>query len=132
MSELFLLDTDTVSYAFRGLESVVAKIREHSPSGLCISSISLAELRYGASVKRSKRIHRLIDAFISQVPVMPFDVVAANQFGSTSADLELSGQMIGEFDAMIAAHAIVLEATLVTNNLKHYQRIKGLNSLTWV
>ena len=128
----FILDTDTVSYAFRDIGRVASRIKEHTPSGICISAITLAELRFGASQKRSKRIHGLIDAFVSQVPVMAFDDAAATRFGEIAADLAESGTQIGDLDAMIAAHALDLDATLITNNVRHFRRVKGLRVETWV
>ena len=126
-----MLDTDTVSYALRDVGRVAEMIKLHSPSGICISSITLAELRMGASLKRSKRIHAVIGAFVSQMPVMPFDDEAATRFGEVAAALVHSGQSIGELDAMIAAHAMDLDATLVTNNTRHFRRVKGLRFVSW-
>ena len=132
MTRPYILDTDTVSYAFRDVGRVVAHIKQHTPSGICISAITLAELRFGASQKGSKRIHGLIDSFISQVPVMPFDDAAASKFGEIAAVLSASGVSIGDFDTMIGAHALDLDATLVTNNVRHFRRIVGLRVETWV
>ena len=56
----YMLDTDTVSFALRGQGRVAARLLEHRPSELCISSITLAELRYGAEARRSRKLHRLI------------------------------------------------------------------------
>ena len=71
MNLRFMLDTDIVSDALRGDSNVVTTIRRRSPLELCISSITLAELRYGADRRKSARIHRLIDAFVADVQVMP-------------------------------------------------------------
>jgi tRNA(fMet)-specific endonuclease VapC len=60
----YMLDTDTVSFALRGHGRVVARLLEHRPSELCISSITLAELRYGAAARRSRKLHRLISTFV--------------------------------------------------------------------
>jgi tRNA(fMet)-specific endonuclease VapC len=131
MSRPYLLDTDTVSYAFRNVGHVASKIKLHTPSGICISAITLAELRLGASQKRSKKIHGLIDAFISQVQVVSFDDAAATRFGDIAASLSEAGVQIGNLDTMIAAHALDLDATLVTNNLRHFRRVAGLRVETW-
>ena len=67
----FMLDTDTVSWALRGQGDVPARLLAHRPSQLCISSITLAELRFGADAKGSRKPHSLIDTFVQSVAVMP-------------------------------------------------------------
>src|SRR5712692_1366951 len=62
----YMLDTDTVSFALRGQGRVAAHLLEHRPSEICISSITLAELRYGAEARRSRKLHRVISTFVSQ------------------------------------------------------------------
>ena len=127
-----MLDTDSVSFALRGEGQVGARILEHRPSELCVSSITVAELRYGASRRNSAKLHQLIDTFTSNVVVVPFDEECAAHFGHLASELSARGAPIGEFDALIAAHAITLEVTLVTNNIKHFSRVRGLNVINWV
>ena len=105
----FMLDTDTVSWGLRGQGSVSVRVLEHRPSQLCISSITLAELRFGADAKASRKLHTLIDTFI----------------------LARRGEPIGTFDTLIAAHALSSNLTLVTNNTKHFRRVAGLKTATW-
>jgi len=128
----YMLDTDTVSWALRGQGAVATHLLEHRPSQLCISSITLAELRFGADVKGSRRLHRLIGTFVASVQVMPFDVTAADQFGPVASALSRRGEPIGTFDTLIAAHAMSLGVTLVTNNVKHFQRVGGLKTTNWL
>jgi tRNA(fMet)-specific endonuclease VapC len=128
----FMLDTDTVSFALRGHGRVGERILEHRPSELCISSITLAELRFGADLKRSKRLHGLITTFVRSVGVLPFDVAAAEGFGALAATLRGRGASIGGFDTLIAAHALAAALTLVTGNTKHFGRVPGLTIVTWV
>ena len=128
----FLLDTDSVSYALRGEGGVAEQIRAHRPSELGLSAITLAELRFGAERRRSRRLHRLIDAFVGDVAVLPFDEEAAGRFGKVAAALVSKGAKIGSLDAMIAAHALQLDLTLVTHNLKHFRRVRGLKVVDWV
>jgi tRNA(fMet)-specific endonuclease VapC len=127
----YLLDTDSVSYALRGHGRVGERILEHEPSELGLSAITLAELRYGAELRRSKRLHRLIDAFLVGVKPMPFDPPAADRYGKVAADLARAGVPIGQNDAMIAAHALQLGCIVVTNNVAHFGRIKGLAVENW-
>lgn len=127
-----MLDTDSVSYALRGHGQVGARILEHRPSEICISAITLAELRYGASRRGSRKLHELIDAFTANVAVMPFDEACAAHFGVIASGLAERGSPIGEYDALIAAHAVALELTFVTNNVKHFARLAGLRVENWV
>jgi|ERR1041385_3174370 tRNA(fMet)-specific endonuclease VapC len=126
-----MLDTDTVSYALRGQGDVEANIQRQRPSELCISSITLAELRFGADVRASAKIHRLIDTFTAAVQVMPFDAEGAARFGVVAATLRAQGSPIGQFDVLIAAHAMALRLTLVTNNVQHFNRVRGLKIEKW-
>jgi tRNA(fMet)-specific endonuclease VapC len=127
-----MLDTDTVSFALRGQGGVAATILEHRPSELCVSSITVAELRFGAARRNSAKLHALIDAFVDNIAVMPFDESCADQFGVTASVLADRGSPIGELDALIAAHAIALQLTLVTNNVKHFNRVAGLKVANWL
>ena len=128
----FMLDTDSVSYAWRGEGRVGAQILDHRPSELCVSSITVAELRYGASRRKSAKLHQLIDAFTRDVAVAPFDDACAAQFGRVAHELATRGAPIGTFDALIAAHAMTLGVTLVTNNVKHFSRVAGLDVVNWM
>lgn len=127
-----MLDTDSVSYALRGQGQVGANIVRRRPSELCISSITVAELRFGASKRKSAKLHALIDAFTANIVVVPFDEVAALEFGRIGADLEARGLPIGELDILIAAHALSSKAVLVTNNARHFERVRGLRVENWV
>src|SRR5262245_3088831 len=115
MKPVFMLDTDMVSYALRGTGNVGGRLQREHPSAICLSSITVAELRYGACVRDSRRIHRAIDAFLSSVQILAFDDEAARRFGLVAAALARAGTPIGNFDALIAAHALSRDLTLVTN-----------------
>ena len=128
---LYLLDTDTVSYALRGVAGVGARILTHRPSEIAISAITVAELRFGAYHRKSKRLHRLIDAFCGEAIVLPFDEAAAVKFGAIGAALATSGTPIGQLDTLIAAHALAERLTLVTNNIRHFKRVRGLRCENW-
>jgi len=128
----FLLDTDTVSYALRGSGGVAGRILEHKPSDLAISSITLSELIFGAQRRKSKKLMRLIDGFVHDIDVLPFDEEAARVFGKLAAQLADKGTPIGTNDAMIAGHALAVERRLVSNNLRHFKHVRGLQVETWV
>ena len=127
----FMLDADTVSYALRGQGQVGARILDHQPSELCISSITWAELRFGAEAKRSQKLRRAIQAFAKDVAVVPFDQAAADKFALVAAALARRGKPIGSFDTLVAAHALSLGLTVVTNNTKHFGRVPKLSVENW-
>jgi tRNA(fMet)-specific endonuclease VapC len=127
----YMLDTDTVSYALRGHERVVAAILDHVPSELCVSAVTVSELRYGAARRKSKRLQELIDTFTGAIAVVAFDDFCAHHYGDIAADLEKRGVPIGQFDVMIAAHAMALDIALVSNNTKHFRRVRGLKVENW-
>jgi tRNA(fMet)-specific endonuclease VapC len=127
----YVLDTDTVNFALRGQGRVGARLLEHRPSQLCISSIALAELRFGAETRRSPRLHRLISTFVDSVEVVGFDQPAADRFAVVAASLARRGAPIGTLDTLMAAHALARGLTLVTNNTQHFSRVAGLRVENW-
>jgi len=128
----YMLDTDTVSFALRGRGRVGARLLEHRPSEICISSITLAELRFGAEARRSRKLHGLISTFVEAVAVVPFDQPAADRFATVAASLAGRGEPIGTFDTLMAPHALSLGLTFVTNNTRHFERVVGLRTENWV
>jgi tRNA(fMet)-specific endonuclease VapC len=128
----YLLDTDSVSFALRGQGEVAARIKAQKPSDLCISAITVAELRYGADRKGSRKLHGLIDTFAGAIEVVSFDEAAALEFGRIGSLLAERGTPIGEFDVLIASHAVALRRTLVTNNLRHFSKVPGLALENWL
>ena len=131
MKPEYMLDTDTVSYWFRDEGRVRVNVGRREPAALCISAVTLAELRFGATQKHAAKLHRLIDDFVGQVAVMPFNRHTADHYAIVASELATSGTPIGDFDTIIAAHAIALNLTLVTNNLKHFSRVPGLRIENW-
>jgi len=128
----YLLDADTVSYALRGQGLVADRILEHPPSEVCISSITLAELGFGAESKKSQKLRRAIRSFISDVAVVPFDEAAAERFAVVAAGLAKAGTPIGVLDTLVAAQALALGLTVVTNNTRHFGRVPGLKVENWL
>jgi tRNA(fMet)-specific endonuclease VapC len=126
-----MLDTDTVSLSWRGDGEVVARIEAHSPSELCVSAITIAELRFGADKRRSSKLHARIDTLIASLEVVPFDEVCARHFGVVASTLAREGTPIGDRDVMIAATAMSVQATLVTRNVQHFKRVRDLRVENW-
>jgi tRNA(fMet)-specific endonuclease VapC len=128
----YLLDADTVSYALRGQGQVADRILQHPPSELCISSITLAELGFGAESKKSQKLRRTNRSFISDVAVVPFDEAAADRFAVVAAGLAKAGTPIGVLDTLVAAQALAMSLTMVTNNTRHFSRVPGLKVENWL
>ena len=128
----YMLDTDTVSFALRGQGRVAARLLEHRPSQLCISSITLAELRFGAEARKSQKLHNLVSTFTETIAVVPFDQSAADRFATVAVSLARRGAPIGTFDTLMAAHALSLGLVFVTNNAKHFGRVVGLKTENWI
>ena len=127
----YMLDADTVSYALRGQGQVAARLLEHQPSEVCISAITLAELNFGAEVRRSQKIRRAIRTFARDVAVVPFDQASAERFGVVATALSSRGQPIGVYDTLVAAQALSMGLTVVTNNTRHFSRVPGLAIENW-
>lgn len=127
-----MLDTDIVSFWLRGETRVHRAFESHRKQSLCLSAVTLAELRYGASLTQSAKIHHSIDAFTAVISILPFDEACTIEFGRIASDLRRRGTPIGDLDTMIAAHAMALDLTLVTNNVKHFTRVEGLRVENWL
>ena len=135
MSVLHMLDTDTASYIIKGRSPhVEAQLTKIMPSMVCISVVTRAELMYG--LKRLPADHRLhigVRQFLKIVRILPWDSEAADYYADIRHQLVSGGQPIGEMDMMIAAHSLAAGAVLVTNNLRHYERIAApLSLVNWV
>jgi tRNA(fMet)-specific endonuclease VapC len=128
----YLLDADTASYALRGQGRVGARILQRPPSDICISAITLAELRHGAEARKSQKLRRAIRSFVKDMDVVPFDEAAAERFAVVATDLRQSGTPIGVFDTLVAAQALSLGLVVVTNNTRHFGRVRGLKVENWL
>ena len=131
---LYLLDTDTCSYAIRNASTTLdARLATAPPDALAISAVTRAELMFGLEKRGNPReLTRLVHGFLDRVAVMPWDAQAADHFAKLRALLERGGTPIGIFDTMIAGHTLALKATLVTNNQKHFQKVKALKFENWL
>jgi len=127
-----MLDTNTVSFVFKGQGRVAQRLLSFKPSAVCVSAITVAELRYGAEKRQSQRLHTLIDRFLAPFTVAPFGEAEAARYGGLYAELERKGTPIGELDTQIAAHALTLGVTLVTNNERHFSQVTGLQVEDWL
>lgn len=119
-------------YAQKGVPSVIEKITEHWEDGLVISSMTLAELYYGteASAAYDKNLSSLQN-LLTILDIMPFESSAAVHYGKIRAYLRRRGTPIGTMDMLISAHALALGVTLVTNNVREFERVPGLIIENW-
>jgi tRNA(fMet)-specific endonuclease VapC len=129
----YLLDTNIVSDLVRNPQGKVAQhIRNIGEAHVCTSIIVAAELRYGAAKKRSPRLSAQLEAVLGALEVLPFETPADAAYGLLRTGLEQSGRPIGANDLLIAAQAIALGYTIVTDNEKEFARIEDLPHENWL
>ncbi len=130
----YLLDTNICSYVLRSRPpSVKARFDEAGDGALATSTVVLAELCYGAARHpQAVAIRREIADLVSRLAVLPWDEAAAEDYGVLRATLEKAGTPLGAMDMMIAAHARSAGLTLVSNDVRHFDRVEGLSVANWV
>ena len=129
----YLLDTNIVSDMVRNPGGKVTQhIRKVGEAQVCTSIIVAAELRYGAAKKGSARLSAQLDAVVGALEVLPFEKPADAAYGSLRARLEQAGLPIGANDLLIAAQALALDYTVVTDNEKEFARIEDLRVENWL
>lgn len=128
----FMLDTNICIYAIKHHPpSVLAALRQHEAAGLGVSSITAAELECGAAKSGSARNLAALQQFLEPLVIADFDRHAAKAYGRLRALLESNGTSIGPLDTLIAAQALSLGVTLVSNNLRDFARVPGLLLANW-
>jgi tRNA(fMet)-specific endonuclease VapC len=129
----YLLDTNIVSDLVRNPKGKVAEhIRTVGEAQVCTSIIVAAELRYGAAKKGSLRLSAQLDAVLGALEILPFETPADSAYGLLRTRLEQAGRPIGGNDLLIAAQALALGTTIVTDNEKEFSRVEGLRLENWV
>ena len=130
---MYLLDTNIISYWMRGDKTIIAKIKEQSPSDLSLSTVTLAEILYGIEKspikKRERRLK--INQISSLLHIYSFDESAAAKYAIIRSKLEKTGMIISERDTQIAAIALASKLTVVTHNVKEFTRIDKLIVEDW-
>jgi len=129
----YLLDTNICIYIIKKKPlKVLEKFKTFPLGSIAISTITLAELQYGIQ-KSSLPDKNLIalNQFITPLEVIEFDYNATIQYGKVRAILERKGKPIGPLDTLIGSHALSLGATIVTNNVKEFEKIEGLKIENW-
>lgn len=130
---MYLLDTNIISYWMRGDRGVIDSIKKHSPAELSFSTITLAEIMYGiekSPVKKRER-RRKIKQILSLLELYSFDEAAASKYAIIRAQLERDGMVISERDTQIASIAVANNLTVVTHNVKEFNRVVKLKVEDW-
>lgn len=129
----YLLDTNICIYVINHRPpAVLARFLAHEMDGLGISAITASELYWGVCKSGSVRNQTALDRFLSPLAVLDYDQAAARKYGELRAHLDKQGTPIGPLDQQIAAHALALGLTLVTNNVREFERVPGLAVENWV
>ncbi len=129
---MFLIDTDIIIYALKKNDRVLAKFREHEQDPKALSVITYGELIYGArrsahEIENLAKVHQLSEIF----PVIEVSQSVMDTFGMLKAGMKEKGVNVDDFDLIIAATALSLNYTIVTNNTKHFSKVPGLKMTNW-
>ncbi len=129
----YMLDTNICIYIIKKQPAkVLTKFTTLAIGEICISSITVAELMYGVHKSKHKQKNQLaLHEFLLPLEIMPFTEKTAFFYGELRSCLERKGKLIGSMDLMIAAHALSMNLTLVTNNKKEFARVPKLNIENW-
>ncbi|AGQ39324.1 TPA: type II toxin-antitoxin system VapC family toxin [Mannheimia haemolytica] len=128
---MYMLDTNTVSYFFRGNANVVAKLKSINPERLCISSVTAAELVYGVAKRNNGQLSQFLGYFLSSVKVLDWNYRCAELYGKLRAEMEKNGKVMGVQDQMIASHALAEECILVSSD-QAFKMVPDLKLENWL
>ena len=128
----YMLDTDISSYLIRGdPPEVLEQLRKHL-NEVCISCITEAELQYGAMKRGNRLLTQKVILFCDLIPCIDWTQATAKIYAGIRTDLEAQGTPIGSMDMLIAASALAENVTLITNNVAHFSKVRGLKIENWV
>jgi tRNA(fMet)-specific endonuclease VapC len=129
----YMLDTNIISDLIRNPQGKAAtRIAKVGEGNICTSIIVAAELRYGCAKNGSKRLLQAVENILGEIDVLPFDIPGDAEYGAIRSRLETIGKPIGGNDLLIAAHASVVQATVVTANASEFKRVRGLKVENWL
>ena len=129
----YMLDTNICIYVVKNYPPRLRERFNRLAEQLCISTITLAELHYGAE-KSARRLDNLeaIRQFVARLGILPFSAAATAHYGEIRAELERAGTPAGAYDTLIAGHARSEGMTVVTNNVREFERMPGVRAENWV
>jgi tRNA(fMet)-specific endonuclease VapC len=129
----YMLDTNICIYIIkRKPAAVLDALLRHESAGVGLSIITVCELAYGAAKSGSTRNQTALQQFLEPLALADFDHAAAMAYARVRSQLEAAGTPIGPLDTQIAAHALALGVTLVSNNTQEFERVPGLRLVNWV
>jgi tRNA(fMet)-specific endonuclease VapC len=132
----YVLDTNTVSFLMRGEPTVSSRLTSRSRNDVLLPEPAIAEIEYGLArlprSARQKRLRRRFGILLAEFGRAEWTDDVSRFFGEIKADLERRGSPIEDLDVAIAAHALATGATLVTDNVSHMDRIRGLRLENWL
>jgi tRNA(fMet)-specific endonuclease VapC len=129
---VILLDTNTCIYIINNRPpNVLEKFRKYKVGEVGISSIAASELAYGVAKSGSIKNRKALDMFFAPMQILPFDSQCLWFYADLRASLEKQGLSIGPMDSLIAAHALSIDGTLVTHNIKEFMRVPKLKLDNW-
>ncbi len=128
-----MLDTNIISNLVRFPQGKVAKkVIQKGNDSICASIVAACEVRFGAKKRASKKLSNQVEAVLSTMKIIPFQEPADRHYSTLRCYLEKAGTPIGPNDMLIAAHALSLNLTLVTNNVREFSRVPNLNVENWL
>lgn len=129
----YMLDTNICIYAMKNKpEKVLQRLKAELNSGVCISSVTLAELEYGMKHSSApEKNEQALLRFLVPLSILPFGSEAATEYGEIRTYLQSNGTPIGPLDMLIAAHARAEDLILVTNNVREFERVPDLDIENW-
>lgn len=128
----YLLDTDTYIAAMKGREAAVARLAAMAPSECAVSTVTVFELQVGvAKCRDPEQEAAKLKRFLALMAVIPLENPAARKAGEVRAELERQGLGIGPYDVLLAGQALTHGLTLVTGNVREFQRVSGLKIESW-
>jgi tRNA(fMet)-specific endonuclease VapC len=129
----YMLDTNVISELMKNPRGKAAKrVARVGEDNICTSIIVAAELRYGCARKGSERLLKSVEDLLAEIDVLPFESPADAEYGNIRSELENAGKPVGANDFLIAAHAIAVNATVVTANIDEFKRVRGLKVENWL
>lgn len=129
----YLLDTNVLSSLIKDPQGPVTKrLAQLDADAICTSIVVACELRYGAAKRGAAVLTQKVEALLGTIAVLPFDAAADYHYAEIRAGLEREGKIIGGNDLLIASHCRALDLTLVTHNIREFERVPGLRLENWL
>lgn len=129
---MYLIDTDVSLFAIRGNETILKRLGRLTDKSWAISAVTRYEIQKGIEANPTTRSSSKARAFLNDVETLNLNTEAATGAAQVYQALRIQGLSIGTADELIAGHALSLNATLVTNNIKHFEKVPGLKLESWV